>query len=382
MSRRIQNEIIRRFFWYMKNSGNIGNAFAAALADAEHLGELAQHQVVECLLPKIAICFANKYNEMTELYDDEPDPQDLFETFCKFEGVSDAMSDVIAISINEGAAALLHEELKDDDDDHDEDADENIVFSSADYWKNLSDEQRQAKVKAFLRKLAHAHRDIADYKPFLKNLNIGDQENPYGIKVGSKVKMRPSHDPRTNEATMFPNLFQSSASEPRNHPLQQTLVKHGYSYSHTTPVNQHDGCVHNHHTWVHPNGHQLGAYANDTKWSSKVSAVSGHVHTGIGTRAFDAHLANKARRYKNESAAIPHTDLLENLMGGQDEVQAYADWIARTPESLLSAPINKTSPAQEHRETWKMQNRQRKLFGDGPPATDWETRGLMNREKQ
>ena len=47
MSRRIQNEIIRRFFWYMKNNGNIGDAFAATLADAENLEELDQVAVAE-----------------------------------------------------------------------------------------------------------------------------------------------------------------------------------------------------------------------------------------------------------------------------------------------------------------------------------------------
>ena len=184
MSRRIQNEIVRRFFWYMKNSGNIGDAFAATPADAENLEELDQVAVAECLLPEIAISFANKYNEMTELYDDDPDVNSIFETFCKFEGLSQDLANVVAITINEGAAALLHEEVDDDADDDEED----IVFSSADDWKKLSDSERQAKVKAFLRKLADAHRDIAAGEPFLKTLNVGDQENPYGIKVGEKVK--------------------------------------------------------------------------------------------------------------------------------------------------------------------------------------------------
>jgi hypothetical protein len=110
----------------MKNSGNIGDAFAATLADAENLEELDQVAVAECLLPEIAIRFANKYNEMTELYDDDPDVNSIFETFCNFEGLSPDLANVVAITINEEAAALLHE-------------DEDIVFSSADDWKKLSD---------------------------------------------------------------------------------------------------------------------------------------------------------------------------------------------------------------------------------------------------
>jgi hypothetical protein len=42
MSRRIQNEIIRRFFWYVKEM-SLGDAFDATLTDAEALGELNQH---------------------------------------------------------------------------------------------------------------------------------------------------------------------------------------------------------------------------------------------------------------------------------------------------------------------------------------------------
>ena len=204
MSRRIQNEIIRRFFWYVKEM-SLGDAFAATLADAENLEELDQVAVVECLLPEIAIRFANTYNEMTELYEDPPGLNSVFETFCAFEGLSQDLANVVAITINEGAASLLVEESDDDvdwknlklpkDGDEDDVDDEDVVFKGQE-WARLSDEERQAKVKAFLKKIAKAHANSRDIKPFLKNLNVGDQENPWGIKVGEKVKMRTSHDPR------------------------------------------------------------------------------------------------------------------------------------------------------------------------------------------
>ena len=387
MSRRIQNEIIRRFFWYVKEM-SLGDAFAATLADAENLEELDQVAVVECLLPEIAICFANKYNEMTELYEDPPQLNSVFETFCAFEGLSQDLANVVAITINEGAASLLVEESDDDvdwknlklpkDGDEDDVDDEGVVFTGQE-WARLSDEERQAKVKAFLKKIAKAHANSRDIKPFLKKLNVGDQENPWGIKVGEKVKMRTSHDPRrTNEATMFRNLFhQSDHEDPRNHPLHNTLKQFAYSYSHTTPVNQPDGSVHNHHTWQNSAGHQIGAYSGKTEWSSKTAASSGHVWTGIGTKALEKHLANKAKRYKHQQ--VGESELAHGLLeSGDQEVHNYLDYINKQPRSWSS--VEKTSAAQELRETWQLQDRHKKLFNTDTPQTDAETRGLMNRE--
>jgi len=102
MSRRIQNEIIRRFFWYVKEM-SLGDAFDATLTDAE----LNQQTVAECLIPEIAICFANKYNEMTELYEDPPELNSVFETFCAFEGLSQDLANVVAITITKAPPPCL-----------------------------------------------------------------------------------------------------------------------------------------------------------------------------------------------------------------------------------------------------------------------------------
>ena len=70
--------------------------------------------MAECLIPEIAICFANKYNEMTELYEDPPELNSVFETFCALEGLSQDLANLVAITINEGASSLLVEESDDD----------------------------------------------------------------------------------------------------------------------------------------------------------------------------------------------------------------------------------------------------------------------------
>ena len=174
------------------------------------------------------------------------------------------------------------------------------------------------------------------------------------------------------------NLFhQSDHEDPRNHPLRNTLKQFAYSYSHTTPVNQPDGSVHNHHTWQNSAGHQIGAYSGKTEWSSKTAASSGHVWTGIGTKALEKHLANKAKRYKHQQ--VGESELAHGLLeNGDKEVQGYLDYINKQPRSWSS--VGKTSAAQDLRETWQLQDRHKKLFNTDMPQTDAETRGLMNRE--
>jgi outer membrane cobalamin receptor len=127
--------------------------------------------------------------------------------------------------------------------------------------------------------------------------------------------------------------------------------------------------------WTHPSGHQLGAYHNDTKWSAKVSAVSGHVHSGIGTKALEAHLASKAKRYKiqnNESTQLPHTNLLEQLLSSQshDRVKQYAKWMDSHPQTAFGHAIEQNSQANDLREAWKLRDAQEKKFG-GKPTTEW-----------
>jgi hypothetical protein len=168
---------------------------------------------------------------------------------------------------------------------------------------------------------------------------------------------------------------------PDNHALASVLAKHGYEIDETIPVDTDDDEVRLHHTWINQAGHLVHAYADDDAFRSKTSATSGHSFVGKGSDELDQHLANRARRYKiqnNESKQIPNTDLMENLLKPEatDQVQGYLDYINRQPASW-SSMSEKTSPAQELKNTWAMKDRQSQLFGDGIQSTDGETRGLM-----
>jgi hypothetical protein len=168
-------------------------------------------------------------------------------------------------AIGMSAAATINNHAAAEDDDEDEDDEDNEAVFKPNDWDELSDDERQAKVKAFLRKIAKVHLDARDQKPFLKNLNIGDQSNPWGIKVAGQVKTfdrvahRYGHSP--NESTIrFPNVLNQGHDEDhRNHPLHKIAQKRGFQYSHTTPVTQHDRSVQHHHTWQNSAGHQIGA---------------------------------------------------------------------------------------------------------------------------
>ena len=118
-----------------------------------------------------------------------------FKTFCAFNKIDEDLAQTIASAIN---AAVKK--------DHEEDIDDNDVVCKPDEWKHLSKADVQRKTKNFLRKIAHAGIDAANLRPFIKNLNVG--EDPYRNKFGEKVKT--FSDPRfghsANESSiLFPN---------------------------------------------------------------------------------------------------------------------------------------------------------------------------------
>jgi hypothetical protein len=171
-----ENKISHLFQSYLQEM-KIGIAFDQILGhllDEEFSDGETDYLVHEILMPEVVCLFAEKYSELDEVYGYDSSSEDnlnsVFETFCKFEGLPGDLQNLLAATINNHAAA------KDDEDDDD---DNEAVFKPND-WDELSDDERQAKVKAFLKKIANAHLDARDQKPFLKNLDIGDQENPWG----------------------------------------------------------------------------------------------------------------------------------------------------------------------------------------------------------
>jgi hypothetical protein len=90
----------------------------------------------------------------------------------------------------------------------------------------------------------------------------------------------------------------------KDNPHYATLLKHGYVYSHSTPVRHQSGIV-NHHTYKHPDlkDHVVGVYKpskmNSHVWST--SKLGGSKYEGQGDAALDKHLKGHIARAKRKS---------------------------------------------------------------------------------
>ena len=142
-------------------------------------------------------------------------------------------------------------------------------------------------------------------------------------------------------------------------------------------MQQADGSIRHHHTWTNPTGHQIGAYAGDTKWSSKVSASSGRVWHGIGTIALDKHLQNKAKRYhhQNNESALPKTTIMESLSDTerQDNGQRYAEWMKQNPATAFGhrGTYAVESPVKDLFEAARLREEHDKRFNQGKEPREW-----------
>jgi hypothetical protein len=390
-----ENALLRRFHSYLSEGLKVQDAVEMMLDEADMTVEKVL-AVQDVLIPEIIILFAEKYDQLTNVYDYDSIDDDInliFETFLRFEGLDDSNLDLasqLAAAIN--TAAMYDDdgnEDADDSDDPESDEDENdVVFKGQEEWGELSDEERQDKVKAFLRKLARVGADARDMNPFLKSLDVGP--NPYGVSYTNMTKTFDREENRfghsnelgnwasPNESIFFPNSSGQGHDEfHKAHPLHKTLEKFGYRYSHSTPVTQRDNSVLHHHTWVHASGHHhVGAYEGDTKFSTKTSSSSGHVFSGIGVHALERHLASKAKRYKlqtNESS-VPHVPMLESLLSGQDKVQMYARWMAKNePKTFgVADSCEPNSQIKDLLEAEKLKAKSDKIFNrDGKDRSDW-----------
>ena len=84
--------------------------------------------------------------------------------------------------------------------------------------------------------------------------------------------------------------------EHESHPLHSTCVKHGWHYSHSTPIHQKNGNILIHQTWQHPKHpeHKIGSYKDTEQWESKTSPSSGKSTTGEGVAAIESHLKGES----------------------------------------------------------------------------------------
>jgi hypothetical protein len=245
----------------------------------------------------------------------------------------------------------------------------------------LTDGQRQQKVRNFLKKLSRVGADAREMRPFIKTLDVG--LNPYGVRTNPHVKtfdrkkFHFGHENNlgpSNEGTIqFPNSSgQGYDQDHEKHCCHQVALKHGYSYSHTTPINQRDGEILHHHSWSDPAGHKIGSYENSDQWSSKVSSSSGHVWQGRTAKELDKHLANKAKRYKHQNnESVANLPILEQLLDpeGHAKVQRYADWMNKNPEQQFGHSIEHKSAAHDLIEVEKLRAKSDKLFGSNDPVS-------------
>ena len=138
-----------------------------------------------------------------------------------------------------------------------------------------------------------------NHREEMKN-SSGRDANPDAIVTagGRKSAMRPNK--MVGDAIENPNSSgQGYDPSHKEHPLHNIITKHGYKYSHTTPIHKTDGDVYHHHTYA-LGEHKVGISSPD-KWETKTSSSSGHRTTGEGGRKLEKHLIGKNRRYKLNS---------------------------------------------------------------------------------
>ena len=154
-----ENEIIRQFHLYLQEL-NVQDATERMFADCikEDLSEDEIESVLQdIIIPEIVVQFATKFDGLDNCYEYDPSDDnlnDIFETFCKFEGLSERLANAVATTINTAAAQ--------DEDDEDDD-DNEPVFKSKD-WARLSDDKRKAKAGYLSREISLLHFRKNDFR--------------------------------------------------------------------------------------------------------------------------------------------------------------------------------------------------------------------------
>jgi hypothetical protein len=174
MSNINEDAVLGQFNYYRQELNlNVQEAAEQLLEDCideEDMSDEDLEYVVETLIPEIIVLFAETYDSMTNCYDysdDEDDLTQIFETWAKFEGLSENLQNEIADTIDE---FVKHNDPDNDQDGDGKDEDGDGQSETADFifkdneWNRLSDSERQAKIKRFLKKLATAHLDMKNTK--------------------------------------------------------------------------------------------------------------------------------------------------------------------------------------------------------------------------
>lgn len=103
-----------------------------------------------------------------------------------------------------------------------------------------------------------------------------------------------------------------------DHPFHSTIVRHGYSYSHSTPIRHLDGSQIIHHTYKHVNNRDKNVTVHKPKdggyrWATSTSGSGRRATSGWHSTALEKHL--KGRKIVKKTN---HNDLKEDADGQED----------------------------------------------------------------
>lgn len=140
---------------------------------------------------------------------------------------------------------------------------------------------------------------------------------------------------------------QGHDDEHRSHEYHQTILKHGYNYSHSTPIRQRDGSTVNHHTYKHMDNQDKnvsvsrpkGTAGSHLQWATSTSGLGRGATSGFSTHTLEKHLKGRKIAKKTTPDDIGHR---ENRVSEEIEIDEVS-------VKKLTDYVEKASDARKHR---------------------------------
>ena len=156
----------------------IGAAFDTLIDDNEFTAEEIKSLIEGLLIPTAMAAFSLKFTAMDESFS-ETNVQQIFEVFLRTEHLSE-YENILALAINSETQKAYDAGI------NEEDSEDGGVINGP--FEKLSDDERIAAVKAFLKKIYSSGDDAKNIRPFIKNLPTNTDY--LGNNFGSKVQVR------------------------------------------------------------------------------------------------------------------------------------------------------------------------------------------------
>jgi hypothetical protein len=142
---------------------------------------------------------------------------------------------------------------------------------------------------------------------------LRDASNPEGINQYSHGGGGGIQNPNSSGQGHDP----SHASNPHH----ETITKHGFAYSHSTPITSMSGEKYIHHTYA-KGERKVGVDADTGAWESKKSSASGRSTRGMTTRDLDKHLSNVVRHAAGKEISSKN---MERIQAAHDAAHKMHD---------------------------------------------------------